>query len=158
MDAHADALTMKPRIALRPVAPGDLRLLTRMAAAFNDEDGHPLSAAGKRALKDLCAGTPHGIGYLIEAGGLPTGYLIVGLGFSIEYGGIDGFLDEFYVEPSYRGRGMGTSALQELGKIAKQLKIKALHLEAMPQNDRAARLYRRLGYRLSARRLMSKRF
>lgn len=158
VDADVDALTMRARVVLRPVRPADLAALTRMAVAFNDEDGHPLSRGGRRALKDLCAGHPHGRGYMIEHGGAAIGYIVIGLGFSIEYGGVDGFLDEFYVDAAHRGRGIGTAALVELGKVARREKIKALHLEAMPANDRAARLYTRLGYRLSVRRLMSKRY
>jgi ribosomal protein S18 acetylase RimI-like enzyme len=130
-----------------------------MAIAFNDEDGHPLSAGGRRALKALCMGeTPHGLGFMIEHDGKPIGYLVIGLGFSVEFGGVDAFLDELYIDEDHRGRGLGTSALEELGKVARRLKIKALHLEAMPANDGAARLYERQGFRLSERRLMSKRY
>jgi ribosomal protein S18 acetylase RimI-like enzyme len=149
---------MGAKVALRPVRPADLKTLTRMAVAFNDEDGHPLSSGGRTALKALCSGTQHGLGYMIVWRNQSVGYVVIGLGFSIEYGGVDGFLDEFYVEEARRGRGIGTAALLELNKLARKLKIKALHLEAMPGNDRAAELYRRLGYRLSERRLMSKRY
>jgi ribosomal protein S18 acetylase RimI-like enzyme len=145
-------------VRLRSVASGDLPALTQMAIAFNEEDGHPLSRGGRAALKALCKGTPHGLGFMIERGPELIGYLAIGLGFSIEYGGIDAFLDEFYIEPAHRGRGLGTAALKAFDAIARKMKIKALHLEAMPQNDRAARLYRRLGHKLSERRLMSKRY
>jgi ribosomal protein S18 acetylase RimI-like enzyme len=147
-----------PRAKLRAAEPSDLKLLTAMAIAFNEEDGHPLSRGGRAALKALCAGTPHGLAFMIEHERRAVGYLVVGLGFSVEYGGVDGFLDEFYIEPRYRARGLGTVALEELAKIARKQKIKALHLEAMPGNDRAARLYQRLGFKLSERRLMSKRY
>jgi ribosomal protein S18 acetylase RimI-like enzyme len=149
---------MEAKVALRPVRPDDLKTLIRMAVAFNDEDGHPLSNGGRKALKALCSGTTHGRGYMIVSGKVSVGYIVIGLGFSIEYGGVDGFLDEFYVEEDHRGRGIGTAALLALNKVARKLKVKAMHLEAMPENDRAAELYRRLGYRLSARRLMSKRY
>lgn len=129
-----------------------------MAVAFNDEDGHPLSPTGRRALRALCAGTPYGLGFMIEQKGLEVGYLVIGLGFSIEFGGVDGFIDEFYVEPAHRGRGVGAAALTALDGMARRLKIRALHLEAMPRNDRAARLYARFGYKLSERHLMSKRY
>jgi ribosomal protein S18 acetylase RimI-like enzyme len=149
---------MRVRVKLRPADRADLAALTRMAIAFNEEDGHPLSRAGRGALKALCAGTPHGLGLMIEDGKQVVGYIVIGLGFSVEYGGIDGFLDEFYIEHAHRGRGLGTAALRELDKLVRREKIKALHLEAMPANDRAAKLYQRLGYKLSQRRLMSKRF
>jgi ribosomal protein S18 acetylase RimI-like enzyme len=148
---------VKQRIRLREVKPSDLRELTRMAVLFNAEDGHPLSPGGRRALKTLCAGTPHGRGYMIESDRRAVGYLVIGLGFSIEYAGIDAFLDEFYLDEAHRGRGIGSLALEALAGIARRLKVKAIHLEAMPQNDRAAELYKRHGFRLSPRRLMSKR-
>lgn len=149
---------MAPRVRLRPVKPSDLAVLMKMAVAFNAEDGHPLSRGGRAALKALCEGTPHGWAFMIELEAKTIGYIVVGLGFSVEFGGVDGFLDEFYVEPVYRGRGIGTAAMTELGKLARKWKVKALHLETMPTNDRAARLYARLGYKVSERRLMSKRY
>ena len=145
------------KVKLRPVRVGDLRELTRMALAFNAEDGHPLSAGGRRALRALCAGTPHGRGFLIVRGGEVAGYLVIGLGFSIEYGGIDGFLDEFYVEPAHRGHGVGAAALAALDVVARRMKIRALHLEAMPANARVMKLYERHGYRETGRPLMTKR-
>lgn len=157
MDANAVALKMPARVNLRPAGRGDLGALTRMATAFNKEDGHPLSAAGRRALKELCVGTPHGRAYMIKRQGQVVGYIVIGLGFSVEYGGIDAFLDEFYVEEAQRGSGLGTKALAQLIKIARAIKVVALHLEAMPANDGAARLYERFGFELSKRRLMSKR-
>lgn len=146
-----------PAVTLRPVGPSDLALLTRMAIAFNEEDGHPLSPSRRRALKVLCTGTPHGYAYLVERDHDPIGYIVIGLGYSVEYGGIDAFLDEFYIKDGHRKLGFGTTALGQLAKQARRMKIKALHLEAMPQNDGATRLYRRIGFRLSNRRLMSKR-
>lgn len=149
---------MTGRVRLRAVGPDDLQLLTRMAVVFNEEDGHPLSRGGRAALRALCKGTPHGRGYMIEHQWRDVGYIVIGLGFSIEFGGIDAFLDEFYIEDAHRRRGLGTAALKAFDAIADKMKIKALHLEAMPDNDRAARLYQRLGYQLSERRLMSKRY
>ena len=150
-------MTSEIRVVLRPTRSEDLKIITRMAVAFNDEDGHPLSAGGRRALKALCKGTPHGCAWIIEGDGCAIGYAIIGLGFSVEYGGVDGFLDEFYIEETHRGRGLGSAALTELAKVARRMKVKALHLEAMPKNDRAARLYQRMGFQLSERRLMSRR-
>ena len=145
-------------VKLRAVGPDDLNALLRMAVSFNEEDGHPLSAGGRRALKLLCEGTPHGCGFMIERRGSAVGYLVIGLGFSIEYGGIDAFLDEFYVEPAHRGGGVGSAALDALDAVARRMKIKALHLEAMPQNRRVMELYARHGFREMGRPLMTKRY
>lgn len=144
------------QLALRPATPRDLAVITRLAEAFNLEDGHPLTPEGKKALEILCQGTPHGHAFMIEQRQHCIGYIVIGLGFSIEFGGIDAFLDEFYIEPPHRGAGLGAQALEALTAFAQEMQIRAIHLEAMPENDKAARLYLRMGYHLSQRRLMSK--
>ena len=42
---------------------------------------------------------------------IAVGYLVLTLGYSLEYGGRDAFIDEVYIRSSYRGRGIGTAAL-----------------------------------------------
>ena len=40
-----------------------------------------------------------------------VGYVVVTLGFSLESGGRDGFIDELYIAPAARGRGIGAKVL-----------------------------------------------
>ena len=73
------------------------------------------------------------------------------------HGGRDGFLDDFYLAPEARGRGLGRQALEALEREAQALGIRVLHLEVEGGNRRAEGLYRRSGFRDTGRRLMSKR-
>ncbi len=82
---------------------------------------------------------------------------MLGLGFSVEYGGVDGFLDDLYIVPEWRDRGLGSAVLGLLDAEARRLEVRAIHLEIMPGNDRAEGLYRRRGFRPSGRALYSKR-
>lgn len=45
--------------------------------------------------------------WLIQHQSLAIGYVILTLGFSLEYGGRDAFIDEFYIQANYQGQGIG---------------------------------------------------
>jgi len=57
----------------------------------------------------------------------PIGYLILTLGYSVEYGGRDGFIDELYLVPAARGRGVGGKLLEFVLASAAALAIRTLH-------------------------------
>ncbi len=59
---------------------------------------------------------------------------------------MDAIVDELFVRPAVRGRGMAGEAIYALGQALKQSTIKALHLEVDRSNDAAMRLYERSGF------------
>lgn len=85
-----------------------------------------------------------------------TGYLVVTLGFSLEYGGTDAFIDEVYLEPAARGRRLGTMAFQLAEDWCRSRGVRALDLEVEHDKLDAPRLYLRLGYNEHQRHLMTK--
>jgi ribosomal protein S18 acetylase RimI-like enzyme len=98
-----------------------------------------------------------GRAWIICEGARPVGYVVLTLGFSFEYGGRDGFLDELYVDAKYRGRGIGRQAMEFVEEQAREMGVNALHLEATHGNEPAIELYRRAGYFMHERFLMTKR-
>jgi ribosomal protein S18 acetylase RimI-like enzyme len=72
-----------------------------------------------------------------------VGYIALCAGYSIEFSGKDAFIDEFYIKPEFRGRGLGTQALELIKIAAKNLDIRAIHLEVARNNPDAHRLYAR---------------
>ena len=88
-----------------------------------------------------------GLPILIGPKKSPVGYIAISFGFSLEMGGIDGFIDEFYIRANVRGRGMGSEVLESLLPALAQHGVKALHLEVSPGN-RAQKLYARAGFKL----------
>jgi ribosomal protein S18 acetylase RimI-like enzyme len=145
------------RFAVRPADAGDLDTLLALAEAFHAEDGHALDEGGRGALAAIAAGEPLARAWLFELEGRAVGYGVLTLGFSVEYGGRDGFIDDLYLAPVARGRGLGRQAMAFLEAQARELGIKALHLEVGTENARALGLYRRSGFRDNGRRLMCKR-
>ena len=85
-----------------------------------------------------------------------AGYVILTLGFSFEYRGRDGYIDELYLDERFRGRGIGQKTMEFVEAEARRLGVNAIHLEATGSNDAAIALYRRTGFVEHERRLMTK--
>ena len=112
--------------------------------------------ANLSALRQLLADASFGRVYLLEAGGDVAGYIVLTLGFSLEYHGRDAFIDEIYVRESYRGRGIGTRGLEFIEGVCRELEVKALHLAVERANTNAQAVYRRAGFVEHDRYLMTK--
>ena len=138
LDAFGHRLT----IADRADAPAILSL----ARAFHAEDGHPLSDQGERALGHLLDDQTYGLVFKIEGSSGLIGYAVLCFGYSVELGGRDVFLDDFYIIPSERGQGLGHFVMDALIGFAREVGCAALHLEVVAGN-RAEDFYRRLGFR-----------
>ncbi len=148
---------MTTALTLEAVTRDDVASLLAMAKAFHAEDGHALSDAGAQAVGAVCAGDPMALALFLCADGARVGYAVLTFGFSIEHGGRDGFIDDLYLVPAVRGRGLGTAAMAMLERIAAKHGVRALHLEVARDNPRAEALYRSRGYGITERKLMSKR-
>ncbi len=123
----------------------DLDRLTSMVERFHAEAGIETSdEARAAAIGPLLEGTPLGAVWFIGPRMAPVGYIAVSFGWSIELGGMDGFIDEFWVRPKVRGRGMGGEALAALQEALGEAGVKALHLEVV--GDRAQKLYAQAGF------------
>lgn len=133
--------------ALHLAKPDDLPRLQSLVARFHAHEGIEQSDEDRAAaLRPLLEGSPHGAAYLIGPRQGPVGYIVVSFGYSVEMGGIDGFIDEFYIRENVRGRGMGGEVLRSLMPALADSGVKALHLEVDRENLDAKRLYGRLGF------------
>lgn len=135
--------------ALTLAQPEHADRLDALVGAFHTEHGITLSAEARRAgLLPLLQGSPHGAAYLIGPPRAPIGYVVVTFGWSLEFGGLDGFVDELYIRPAVRGRGMASDVLSSLPKALADAGMRALHLEVHRDQDRARRLYGKAGFAL----------
>jgi ribosomal protein S18 acetylase RimI-like enzyme len=145
-------------LSFDPVTPADRAVLEALVRDYYDFDGHDYDAAEQGpALDRICAGEPNARAFIIREGETVAGYLILSLGFSVEYGGTDGFIDELHLVETWRGKGLGKQVMDVAERAAKQAGIRYLHLEVELHNARARRLYDGRGYEDSGRTLMSKR-
>lgn len=145
-------------VSLRSAGPEEVDRLLGMIRAFYVEDGtiryvpERLRPAILRLLGDPSLGRL----WLIDAEYPAVGYLVAVWGYSLEWHGRDAFVDELYVEPAHRGRGIGSRALELAEEACREAGVRALHLEVERPNTRAQELYRRMGFRDHDRYLMTK--
>ncbi len=141
----------------RAGAPADIETILPMMEDFYVFEKIPYDASRSRRLLHQLVDDPR-LGRLIvfERNKEIVGYLVLGFGFSLEFGGIDALLDEFYVRPEFRGRAIGRAALEFACDLCRDLGIRALHLEADTVNTRVHEFYLRSGFRDHPRHLMTR--
>ncbi len=119
-----------------------------LIAAFHAEEGIESDEEKRIAgITPLLEGNPYGAAYLIGPARAPIGYIVVCFGWSVEFGGLDAIIDELYIRPGVRGRGIATEALSALPKALSAYGLRAVHLEVDRTNEAAIKLYRRVGFR-----------
>jgi len=133
----------------------DFDRLMPMVAAYHAEEGIESDESHRaEAIRPLLQGSPLGAIWLIGPKMSPVGYVCACFGWSIELGGMDGFVDELWIREKVRGRGMGGDALVALQKALSEAGLRALHLEIGDENP-AERLYYRAGFRRRKFNLMT---
>lgn len=142
------------QLSFDPVREGDADVLLHMVRAFRVEAGDPFDNNSAAAVVAIARGEPLARAWIARDGGVAVGYVVITVGYSIEYGGRDGFIDDLYLVPEARGRGWGRRLLDFACSQARRLGIRTLHLEVEPDNDRATRIYRAAGFEETGRRLM----
>ena len=142
----------------RTAGPGDLETLLPLVREFwVIERLAFVEPAVRRALSGILASPAFGRVVAIELESQPIGYYVLTLGYSLEHGGRDAFVDELYLRDAWRSRGIGARALAHAAELCEQLGVGALHLEVDHVNPRARALYERNGFAAHGRALMTRR-
>jgi ribosomal protein S18 acetylase RimI-like enzyme len=144
-------------ITYRLAAIADIEMLLSYMRELYEQDHLEFDEfATCSALKQIIQDDSLGRVWLIQAEDEPIGYIVLTLGYSLEYQGRDAFVDELYLHPDYRRQGIGTKSLQFVEFICQSLKVQALHLEVNRDNIEAQQFYRKLGYEDHDRYLLTK--
>jgi GNAT superfamily N-acetyltransferase len=130
-----------------------------MRQLYLDDPGPapPDEATARKALGAFLREPSFGRAWLICEGETAVGYVILTLGYSLEFGGRDAFVDELFIQREHRGRGWGRRTLEFVEAESGTLGVGALHLAVSDQNAAGYEIYRRAGFVDRGFRLMSKR-
>jgi GNAT superfamily N-acetyltransferase len=140
-----------------PVIPDDVdRVVAMMAQLYSHGDSSFDPARARRATGKLLTEPEFGGIWMIDAEGTLAGYIVLLLGYSLEFGGRFGLLDELFVADGHRGSGLGAAALAFADQQCRARGWMALRLEVGQENQRATSLYRRSGFQMHDRFLMTK--
>jgi ribosomal protein S18 acetylase RimI-like enzyme len=148
-----------PSPEFREALPGDEAVLLPMMRALAQQDPEviPFNESSARAAFHQFLSLPaFGRIWLLFDGAELVGYIILTISFSFEFRGHDAFIDELYIVPAHRRRGLGRQAMTFVERQAHEMGVNAIHLEVDRGNDSALELYRRTGYVDHDRLLMTK--
>jgi ribosomal protein S18 acetylase RimI-like enzyme len=136
----------------REARPDEDDRIVALCRALNEEDPGPRpvpEAHVRRTLARLRAEPVRGRALALEVDGRAEGYALLIAFWSNELGGEICTLDEIYVAPAHRGRGLGTRLIESLVRREGAhwpADAAAVDLEVTPANARARALYARLGF------------
>lgn len=107
----------------------------------------------EKTLQELENGSPYFDVYIFEVSEGSTcddscehiaGYGAVTKTYSNEAGGLCFWFDEIYIREEFRGQGIGSTFIQQV--IEKHPEVKRFRLETEPENEKAVRLYKKMGF------------
>jgi [ribosomal protein S18]-alanine N-acetyltransferase len=135
----------------RPAVPGDDDAVIEMCHALYREDPgtEPVPDDNiRRTLAALRREPSRGRAVVLEIDGRLVAYALLIAFWSNELGGQTCDVDELYVLPEHRNRGLGTSLFDaiERGDVWPERPV-AIALIVTAGNDRARRLYERVGFK-----------
>jgi GNAT superfamily N-acetyltransferase len=144
-------------VRFRRATKADVSTLLDLTAEYYREERYSFDRlAASAAVSGLIRDPRRGSAWLVVAEGRAVGYFLVTFGWSLEYRGRDAFVDEIYLTPEHRGRGVGSKALAYAERAAAAAGARALHLEVERFNVAARDLYRRRGFTDRGRILLTK--
>ncbi|HYJ05342.1 MAG TPA: GNAT family N-acetyltransferase [Chthoniobacterales bacterium] len=141
---------------MRPAALKDVPRLVALMTEFYAETATPLDATrAAEAFAALLADDRLGHVWLVQAGHDDVGYVVITFSYSMEFGGRNAFLDDLFIQAPFRGAGLGTAALNEVRAFCMEQGVRAIHLETGRDNATAQALYRRAGFKITDRQLLT---
>jgi GNAT superfamily N-acetyltransferase len=91
-----------------------------------------------------CVGdSPYLEGYVFEETGKVQGYAMLAKSFSTEFGRECIWIEDIYIKPKYRNKGIGTAFF---GFVKEKYLGCILRLEVEPENETAMALYKKSGF------------
>ena len=140
----------------KAAGPGDVAALAALMMDFYAEASFSLpKEAAERTFTSLLSTPEAGQVWLLESDGQPAGFVVLTVAFSMEFGGLRGFVDDLFVSQSFRRRGLAALALATLRAEAVRRGVRALLVETGPDNAEALSVYGRAGFKDTGHVLMS---
>ena len=143
-------------LEIRQARPSDLPDLLELMREFYAESDYPLNAEHARdAFLPLLSRGELGQVWLASYDGVVAGHLVLTFVHSMEYGGRSAFIDDLYVRPMLRNRGVGKALLRYARSACEALGIRAMHVEVSRVNGPAQAIYRGVGFQSTDRELLT---
>ena len=133
---------------IRPIAKEDKNIFLILAKAFYSSPAVAHTVPTKHhviTFDQLMTDNTYAQGYMIEYNGKVVGYALTAKTFSQEAGGLVIWLEELFILPEYRNKGLGKEFFGFM-KETIEPHVARIRLEVEPDNTDAIRLYEQMGF------------
>jgi GNAT superfamily N-acetyltransferase len=132
---------------IRPATPADVRqiLVFIRALAAYEREPDAVTATEQGLLRDGFGPHPYFQCLIAEHGEKPAGFALYFFNYSTWMGRPGMYLEDLFVEPEFRGRGIGKALLQRVAAVAVEKGCKRLQWEVLDWNTPAIDFYAAMG-------------
>ncbi len=135
-------------INIRTIERRDKEHIQKMMRGFYDSPAVTYQVPDTVLSQDIedCMGEcPYIEGYVFEDEDKLAGYAMIAKSYSTEFGGLCIWIEDLYIEPDYRGMGIGTKFFQYIEEAYKGKAVR-YRLEVAADNEKAIKVYERSGF------------
>ena len=132
---------------LRDARPGDENTIARFVRELAEYEKllHEARATGEDLHRALFGNTPRAHALIVETGADPIGFALWFYNFSTFTGRTGLYLEDLYVVPAWRGRGIGRAVFRFLARRAIEENCSRIEWSVLDWNTPAIEFYRSLG-------------
>ena len=135
---------------IRKATPEDKELYMKFTDAFYHSEAvlHPVPDSHREATwAELMRSSDYAECFFIDKDGVDAGFLLMAYTFSQESGGKVAWVEEIFINPEFRGQGLGTEFFKFI-KEEIEPTCSRIRLEVEEDNLRAKKLYESLGFQV----------
>jgi GNAT superfamily N-acetyltransferase len=139
-----------PDLRLRFAAETDVEALLGLIRGLADYEhlSHEVTADVETLRRSLFSGRPTAEAVLAESAGVPVGFALFFHNFSTFLGLPGIYIEDIYVEPAWRGKGVGRKLLRFVARQVKARGCGRLEWSVLDWNEPAISFYKKLGGRM----------
>jgi len=134
-------------LRISPTQPSDVPVILSFIRKLAEYEklSHEVVADEDTLRESLFSANPTAEVLLAYVGDNPVGFAVYFRNFSTFLGRSGMYLEDLFVEPAYRGRGIGKAILAHVAKVAKERGCQRLNWAVLNWNRPAIEFYRGLG-------------
>src|SRR5262245_21812588 len=115
---------------MRKATLADVGQLVAMMTEFYSDSPYTLNARrATEAFGLLLADERLGHVWFVQANSRDVGYVVLTYCFTMTYGGLSAVVDDFFIQPAFRGTGLGKAAMAEVRSFCVSRGIRSIHVE-----------------------------
>jgi GNAT superfamily N-acetyltransferase len=132
---------------MRRASLNDVPQLVTMMAEFYSDSPYTLNPRrATDAFTALLSDERLGSIWIIQSNSQEVGYVVLALCHSMTFGGLVAVVDDFFIQPGFRGKGLGKAAMAAVRSYCVTHGIRAIHVETGRDNAVALAVYRGAGF------------